>query len=297
MEQNILKAINMKYVNFDAKRICSIKHVNDEGIIVIISDERERPFSNLKRIVRGYDKFVTITDKDTFVLVSPIDDGMEGTATKILDTLARIGVDTIVLDKRNYLSHHASSEDLMLMIDLMKPKYYIPVKGEYRHLYMNSEIALEMGYKPSQIILLDNGQVATFENQKLRSCSMELELHDVMIDGKENWDMAGVVLKDREILSTDGVMILAIGLDAKTKKIINGPDIQTRGLIYVKDAEYITTDVGKILEDTIQEAVANKTYDNLTTRNEIRDKISKYLYKQTAKRPMVLPVILEINNQ
>ena len=112
---------------------------------------------------------------------------------------------------------------------------------------------------------------------------------------KENWDMAGVVLKDREILSTDGVMILAIGLDAFTKKIINGPDIQTRGLIYLRDAEYITSDVAQIMEKTIEEAVANKTYDNLTTRTEIRDKVSKYLFKQTAKRPMVLPVILEIN--
>ena len=90
-------------------------------------------------------------------------------------------------------------------------------------------------------------------------------------------------------------MILAIGLDAFTKKIINGPDIQTRGLIYLRDAEYITSDVAQIMEKTIEEAVANKTYDNLTTRTEIRDKVSKYLFKQTAKRPMVLPVILEIN--
>ena len=182
-----------------------------------------------------------------------------------------------------------------MMIFLTKPKYYIPIKGEYRLLHMNSQIALEMGYDPMHIILLDNGQVATFENQKLRSCGMELELHDTLIDGKENWDMAGVVLKDREVLSTDGVMILAIGLEAKTIKIINGPYVQTRGLIYLKDAEYITNDVAKIMEETIEEAVANKTYENLATRQEIREKVSKYLVKQTAKRPMVLPVILEIN--
>ena len=107
--------------------------------------------------------------------------------------------------------------------------------------------------------------------------------------------MAGVVLKDREILSTDGVMILAIGVDAKTKKIVNGPDIQSRGLIYLKDSEYITSDVAKIMEETIEENVKNKTYDNLETRQDIRDKVAKYLFKQTAKRPMVLPVILEIN--
>jgi ribonuclease J len=190
---------------------------------------------------------------------------------------------------------HPSKEDLKMMMFMTRPKYYIPFKGEYRMLCANAAIAQEMGLTASHIILLDNGQVATFENGRLVSCSMELELHDTMIDGKENWDMAGVVLKDREILSTDGVMILAIGLDAKTKKIINGPDIQSRGLIYLKDAEYITSDVSKIMEDTINEAVANHNYENLSTRSEIRDKVAKYLMKQTAKRPMILPVILEIN--
>lgn len=267
-----------------------------DNVVVIISGQGKSLFKTMSNIANNEVEDIVFTQNDVIVIASPVIPGVEKVFKSMENDIYKEEGRILVLD-RNVLSMHPSKEDLKMMLFLMKPKYYIPVKGEYRHLYMNSEIALEMGYKPSQIILLDNGQVATFENQKLRSCSMELELHDVMIDGKENWDMAGVVLKDREILSTDGVMILAIGLDAKTKKIINGPDIQTRGLIYVKDAEYITTDVGKILEDTIQEAVANKTYDNLTTRNEIRDKISKYLYKQTAKRPMVLPVILEINNQ
>ena len=267
-----------------------------DNVVVIISGQGNSLFKTMSNIANNEVEDIVFTQNDVIVIASPVIPGVEKVFKSMENDIYKEEGTILVLD-RNVLSMHPSKEDLKMMLFLMKPKYYIPVKGEYRHLYMNSEIALEMGYKPSQIILLDNGQVATFENQKLRSCSMELELHDVMIDGKENWDMAGVVLKDREILSTDGVMILAIGLDAKTKKIINGPDIQTRGLIYVKDAEYITTDVGKILEDTIQEAVANKTYDNLTTRNEIRDKISKYLYKQTAKRPMVLPVILEINNQ
>lgn len=267
-----------------------------DNVVVIISGQGKSLFKTMSNIANNEVEDIVFTQNDVIVIASPVIPGVEKVFKSMENDIYKEEGTILVLD-RNVLSMHPSKEDLKMMLFLMKPKYYIPVKGEYRHLYMNSEIALEMGYKPSQIILLDNGQVATFENQKLRSCSMELELHDVMIDGKENWDMAGVVLKDREILSTDGVMILAIGLDAKTKKIINGPDIQTRGLIYVKDAEYITTDVGKILEDTIQEAMANKTYDNLTTRNEIRDKISKYLYKQTAKRPMVLPVILEINNQ
>ncbi|WP_296240774.1 ribonuclease J [uncultured Faecalicoccus sp.] len=263
-------------------------------VVVIISGQGKSLFKTLSNIANDEVEDIDFDQNDVVVIASPVIPGVEKVFKSMENDIYKEEGQIIVLDK-NVLSMHPSKEDLKMMIFLTKPKYYIPVKGEYRHLYMNSQIAMEMGYSPSQIILLDNGQVATFENQKLRSCSMELELHDVMIDGKENWDMAGVVLKDREILSTDGVMILAIGLDAKTKKIINGPDVQTRGLIYVKDAEYITTDVAKIMEETIQEAVKNKTYENMQTRNEIRDKISKYLFKQTAKRPMVLPVILEIN--
>ena len=116
LESVILKAIDKNYVNFDKKRILPINHVRDDKIVVIISDERERPFSNLKRIVRGYDKFITVTPDDTIIFASPIEDGMERTATKLLDGLAKIGANVIEISKRKYLSHHASSEDLMLMI-------------------------------------------------------------------------------------------------------------------------------------------------------------------------------------
>ena len=184
-----------------------------------------------------------------------------------------------------------------MMIFMCRPKYYLPVKGEYRMLCANAMIAEEMGIDPDHIRILDNGQMAVFEDGELVSCKMEAELHDTMIDGKENWDMAGVVLKDREILSTDGVMVLAIGLDAKTKKIVNGPDIQTRGFIYLRDSEYITAECTKIMEAIIRENVEQKKYENLETRSQIRDKVSKYLFKTTGKRPMVLPVILEIGQR
>lgn len=263
-------------------------------IVVICSGQGKSLFKMISNIANNEVDELDFDSEDVIVIASPVIPGVEQEFKSMENDIYKEEGKIIVLDK-DVLSMHPSKEDLKMMIFLMKPKYYIPIKGEYRLLHMNSEIALEMGYSPSKILILDNGQVATLENGKLKSCAVELELHDTMIDGKENWDMAGVVLKDREILSTDGVMILAIGLDAFTKKIINGPDIQTRGLIYLKDAEYITNDVAKIMETTIEEAVANKTYDNLQTRTDIRDKVSKYLFKQTAKRPMVLPVILEIN--
>ncbi len=265
-----------------------------KDVVVIISGQGKSLFKTINNIANNEVESIAFDQDDVIVIASPIVPGVENDFKSMENDIYKKEGEIIVLDK-NVLSMHPSKEDLKMMIFLTKPKYYIPVKGEYHLLFMNSQIAVEMGYDPSRIIILDNGQVATFENKKLISCSMELELHETMIDGKENWDMAGVVLKDRETLSTDGVMILAVGINAKTKKIINGPDVQSRGLIYLRDAEYITNDVAKIMEETIEEAVANKTYDNLETRQQIRDKVSKYLFKQTAKRPMILPVILEIN--
>ena len=294
MEQNILKAINMKYVNFDAKRICSIKHVNDEGIIVIISDERERPFSNLKRIVRGYDKFVTITDKDTFVLVSPIDDGMEGTATKILDTLARIGVDTIVLDKRNYLSHHASSEDLMLMIDLMKPKYYMPVIGEYRQQVANANAAKQIGMRCDHILLKLNGDVAYFENGELVDNDMKVPVDDILIDGLSAGDVGDLVIKDRELLSDNGIVIITATLDRKTKEILAGPEVLTRGFIFVRDNINLIKEAEKIAIDVIKENTKSNYVDFSKVKMGIRDKVGKYFYNQTECKPMILIVIGEV---
>lgn len=294
MEQNILKAINMKYVNFDAKRICSIKHVNDEGIIVIISDERERPFSNLKRIVRGYDKFVTITDKDTFVLVSPIDDGMEGTATKILDTLARIGVDTIVLDKRNYLSHHASSEDLMLMIDLMKPKYYMPVIGEYRQQVANANAAKQIGMRCDHILLKLNGDVAYFEKGELVDNDMKVPVDDILIDGLSAGDVGDLVIKDRELLSDNGIVIITATLDRKTKEILAGPEVLTKGFVYVRDNIDLIKEVAKISEEVINKNVKGNYVDFNKVKSGIRDKVGKYLYEETECKPMVIIVIGEV---
>jgi ribonuclease J len=265
-----------------------------DNVVVLISGQGKALFQTMSNISNNEVNGINFTMDDVVVIATPIVPGVEKEFKAMENDIYKRDGRIVVINK-DVLSMHPSKEDLKMMMFMTRPKYYIPFKGEYRMLCANAAIAQEMGLTASHIILLDNGQVATFENGRLVSCSMELELHDTMIDGKENWDMAGVVLKDREILSTDGVMILAIGLDAKTKKIINGPDIQSRGLIYLKDAEYITSDVSKIMEDTINEAVANHNYENLSTRSEIRDKVAKYLMKQTAKRPMILPVILEIN--
>lgn len=294
LESVILKAIDMKYVDFDKKRIKTISHVNDKHIVIIVSDERERAFSNLTRIVRGYDKFINITSDDTVVFASPIEDGMERTATKIFDILSKIGANIIELSKKKYLSYHASSEDLMLMLNLMNPKYYMPVIGEYRHMVANKEVARQVGMSDENIILRLNGEVAYFEDGKLVDNGMKEPVDDILIDGLAAGDVGELVLKDREMLSSNGIVIITATLDKNTKEVLAGPEVLTRGFIYVKENIDLIKEAQKISLDVIKEHTRTNYVDFSKVKLGIRDKVGKYFYEQTECKPMILIVIGEV---
>lgn len=294
LEGLILKAIDMKYVKFDKKRIKSIRHINDDKIIVLVSDEREKPFSNLKRILRGYDKFVTITEEDTIVFASPVYDGMERTATKLLDTIARIGSNIVEIPMKQFPSHHASSEDLMLMLDLINPKYYMPVIGEYRHQVANANVAKRLGMNEENILLRLNGQVAYFENGKLVDNGMKVPVDDILIDGLAAGDVGELVLKDRELLSDNGIVIITATLDKGTKEVLAGPEVLTRGFIFVKDNIDLIKEAEKISLEVIKENTKTNYVDFNKIKSGIRDKVGKYFYEQTECKPMVLIVIGEV---
>ena len=294
IETIILKAIDMGYINFDKSRIKNIFNAEDLRTIVLVSDEREKPFSNIKRIIKGYDKFVKISDKDTVVFASPIYDGTEKSATKVMDDIAKIGTNLVVLPEKKYLANHASSEDLMLMIDLMNPKYYFPVNGEYRHQVANKEIALVMGMKEENTILKLNGEVVTFVNGNLVDNGEKVKADDILIDGKTIGDIGELVLKDRESLSDNGIVIVTATLDKLTKKLLAGPEILTRGFIYVKENIDLIKEATNISKDIIENNIKPNYVDFNKIKMEIRDKVGRYFYDETECKPMILIVIQEV---
>lgn len=272
------------------------KFNNDlDDIIVLITGNGPNVFRIMMKIAMGEDEIVTLDQRDTVIIGSPSGDTLEVEASNTVNELYKENVKVVALDSHKVYSIHAASEDLKMMIYLFKPKYYVPVKGEYRHLVDNANIALDMGYRADHIIVLDNGQIATFENGFLKTTSDLIDLNDVMIDGNDNSNISSFVLKDREVLSQDGAIIVGILINFNTKEVIGGPDVQSRGLIYLKDADYIVKEVGIILEDTIKEAVAANRFENMAVRMEAKDRITRYLLKETGKRPMILPTIVEIN--
>lgn len=294
LEKTIMKAIDMHYMYFDKSRIVSIHHVNDEGIIVFVSNEREKPFSNMERIVKGYDKFIKLTESDTVIFVSPVYDGMEKSSTKIFDAIARIGCELITLPTKKYLDHHASREDLMMMLALMNPKYYFPVCGEYRHQVENAKAAVQVGFKEENILIKLNGQVAIFENGVLTEQEEHVKADDILIDGKTSEDVGTLVLKDRELLSDNGILIVSATLDHATKKVLAGPEILTRGFIYVKDNIDLIKESEKIALEVINENIKPNYVEFNKIKNGIRDRLGKYLYQQTECKPMILVVMQEV---
>ncbi|NLH64158.1 MAG: ribonuclease J [Erysipelotrichaceae bacterium] len=268
-----------------------------ENVLVIVAGTGSTIFRKVHKIAIKEDELIELRSSDTVIIASPAVPGTERDEASMEDDLYREAGRVISVDAKRAFSMHASIEDIKMMIYLLKPKYYMPVKGEYRQLIANANIALDMGYTADKIIVMDNGQIASFNNGKLEKNFDSMEAEDVMVDGNENLDSSGMVLKDREILSTDGAIIVGVVMNHATKEIIGGPDVQSRGVIYLKDADYIVTQIGELMESTINDAVKAKRYENMGCRAEARDKISRYVLHETGKRPMILPAIVEINTK
>ena len=296
LQDMINKAIDMNYLMIDKDRIGDLSNLNDKGVVVLISDEKEKPFANLDRILKGFDKYIKLKETDTIFITEPCYDGIEKRYAVILDDIARNNLNVVSLSNKKHLLHHYSREDLMLMINLMNPKYYFPVKGEYRHQYMNAEVAEELGIPKENIILKLNGDVAEFVNGKLTDTKEHIDVDDVLIDGKSQGDIGELVLKDREMLGENGIVIISATVDRATKKLLAGPEVLTRGFIYVKENQDIVEETKKICLDIILKNISEeeKKVDYTQIKNEVRETLGKYFYKETEAKPMIITVIQEV---
>ena len=293
--QNIINnAILNGYLNIDKKTVGDLSNINDNNVIVLTSDEREKPYSNILKIVNGYDKFVKIKPSDTVFIAVPLYEGREKTFYHILDEIAKFDASVVTLTNGKYLSHHASQEDLMMMIDLMKPKYYFPIKGEYYTQVYNADLAVKVGIPENNIILKQNGDVATFVDGKLVDDYSKVPNGSILIDGNSSDDIGELVLKDREMLSDNGIMIVSATLNKKTKEILCGPEILTRGFIYVKDSTELLNTLKEMCSKIIKDNTNNNYVEYTKIKTTIREEIGKYLSIQTGNKPMIITVITEV---
>lgn len=286
--------IDEGYVIFNKDQIGSLNNINDRDSIILISNENEKPFMNLDRIINGYDKYIKIKENDTVFFMEPVSVGMEKKAVRVSDELSKLGANVITLSSKTHLLNHASQEDLMLMLNLMEPKYYFPVIGEYRHQVENANIAEFLGMDKKNILLKQNGDVVTFENGKLIDTPERVKIDELLIDGNSTKDIGELVLKDRELLSDNGIVIICTTLNRRTKEILAGPEVLTRGFIYVKENTDIIEKIKEISLSVINSNISNNYVEFNKIKTGVRDELGKYLYSETECKPMIITVINEI---
>ena len=270
------------------------KFRNDiDKVCVLVSDNGQNLFRIMNRIATGEDETIELRESDTIIIASPVVTGTEKRASAMENELYKDNVNVYKLDPKQVLSVHPSSEDIKLMLNLLKPRYFIPVMGDYRSFIQAANLAMEIGITPDRIIILDNGQVAPIENGILKACTEFVQTGDNMVGEENDKNITSFVLRDRETLSTDGVIIIGVAVDFNTKEVIAGPDIQSRGVIYVKDSEYVIKNIGKMTTDLIEQRARDNTFENMAVRAELRESVARYVLRETGKRPMILPAVIE----
>ena len=296
LQNTINYAIKNNYLTIDKRVIGDLSNLNDKDSVILISDEKEKPFANLERIIKGYDKYIKLNTNDTIFITEPAYEGIEKRLATVMDEIAMLGVNTISLSSKKHLLHHASREDLSLLINIMNPKYYFPVKGEYRNQYANAEVAENLGIPKDNIILKQNGDVTLFIKGNLVPTNEHIGTDEILIDGKSNDDIGDLVLKDREMLGENGIVIISCTLDKETKKILAGPEVLTRGFIYVKDNLDLVDEIKNMSLEIIEKNISegSKRVDYSTIKNEVRDVLGKYFYKTMETKPMIITVIQEV---
>lgn len=296
LQEAINRSLEMGYLTVDKSRIGTLNDLDNKDVVVFISDEKEKPFANLERIIKGYDKYIKVKETDTIFITEPSYPGIEKRMAVVMDDIAMLGANAVSLSSKKHLLHHASREDLMLMINLMNPKYYFPVKGEYRLQYANAEIAEELGIPKENIILKQNGDVLELVNGNNTNSVEHIEVDNILIDGNSQGDIGDLVLKDREMLGESGIVIISCTLDKQTKQILGGPEILTRGFIYVKESQDLLEETKSISKEAIESniEVNAKRVDYARIKNDVRDILGKFFYRETGAKPMIITVIQEI---
>ena len=293
--QNVVNfGLKEGYLSISNDMLGDLSNINDNNAILLICDDKASPYAAMSKILNGYDKFIKLRENDTVVFAEPRYDSNEKVLVRLENDLAEYGCEIVNIPKDKTILHHASSEDLMQMIKLMRPKYYMPVKGEYRYMVGNADLAYSLGIPRDNIILKQNGEAISFLNGELVDKNEKIKVGDALIDGKSSDDIGELVIKDREMLSENGIVLISATISKQDKILLVGPEVTTRGFIYVKDSAEMICEIKRIREAIIERNITPNYVDFNKIKTEIRDELSKYLFEETECKPMIIAVVQEV---
>lgn len=272
-----------------------MKGYPDNKIVYICTGAQGEKRAALNRIANGEHRVVRISPSDTIIFSSSVVPGNEGSVQRLKDTLYRKGAKVIHYQMMDvHAGGHGKKEDIKLMLALIKPNYYIPIEGNHFLLRENADIAYSMGWEKDKVFVVDNGQIMEFSKNYGRLTDKKVPTDYIFVDGLGVGDVSHVVLRDRKHLAEDGMVVAIVQIQKKTGQLISSPDIISRGFIYMKENKKLIEDTRKHVKKVIQDKDPTSAADTNYIKNTIRDELGKYLFKKTERRPMILPVVIEV---
>lgn len=297
MVNTVSIAANLGYINLPENMILELDEVSrlpKNKIVIITTGSQGEPMSALTRMAMSEHKKLEIIPGDTVLIAATPIPGNEKLVARTIDHLFKQGAD-VIYEKISgvHVSGHASQEELKLMINLVKPKYFIPVHGEYRHLIHHANLAKEVGIPEENIFIAENGRIIEFTKDGARF-SGKVTAGKVLVDGLGVGDVGNIVLRDRKQLAQDGIMIVVVTIDKETTEVVAGPDIISRGFVYVRESEQLIEQAKDIVKQELKKCQEEKITEWSSIKTEVRDALGKFLFEQTRRRPMILPIIMEV---
>ena len=271
-----------------------INNYTDNQLVIITTGSQGEAMSALTRMATGTHKKVKITQNDLVIISATPIPGNEKYVSKVIDDLMQIGAEVVYSALEDvHVSGHACQEEQKLILTLAKPKYFIPVHGDYRHLVAHSETAKSVGIPKENIFMLHNGLVLEM-NKESAEYADTVPSGRILVDGLGIGDVGNVVLRDRQHLSQDGLIVVVLTLDGASGEVVAGPDVITRGFIYVKDSENVMEDIKNEVRQEVRECEYRGITDWTTIKNIVRDNLKDYIFDRTKRNPMIIPIIMEI---
>lgn len=270
------------------------KNIPDSHMVIITTGSQGEPMAALSRMANDEHRNVTLKQGDTVILSSTPVPGNEKTVSTIVNKLYEKGTNVIYNDVADiHVSGHACQEELKLIHSLIRPRFFMPVHGEARHLAQHAKLAESLGEKPGDIFILSNGDMLTVEKKRAFKTEKYTSAEDILVDGLGIGDVGNVVLKDRKMLSESGLIIVTAAVDKKHGVLISGPEVVSRGFVYVKENESLINDAKAIAVDAIQSCLDEGVKDWNEFKNRVRDEVRRFIYRKTERSPIILPIFLD----
>lgn len=245
----------------------------------------------LSRMAEDNHKRISIGPSDTVIFSSHPIPGNEKAVTNVINELLLKGADVIFQDV--HVSGHACQEEIKLIYTLVRPKYAIPVHGEFKHLKAQAKIARELGFAKENIFILQSGEVLELTEEKAQITG-KVPVGDILVDGLGVGDVGNIVLRDRQHLAEDGILIVVLGLDSATDELVSGPDIVSRGFVYVRESDELMEEARRVINEAVEGCLSRGIADWGKLKSSIKDALGEFVWKKTKRRPMILPIIMEI---